>query len=137
MNYKLPNDRQVVDALKKVLSEHKTINSQTKLQHLVTEELKKREPLYNISEKRLRVIAVRTNFVSIKIFTRDTEEKTPERCPVCTTPLKYPSKEWESEIASEYVCSLCSYRTGKTKRVPVRYRFSLVVNYHSLNPNGF
>jgi uncharacterized coiled-coil protein SlyX len=126
MSYKLPKDEKVIEAIKSVLAQHRTITSQTKFQRLVTEELKRKDPSYSISERRLRIIAIRTNFISIKIHTRDTEEKTPERCPVCTTPLKYPSKEWEAEIASEYRCPLCSYRTGKTKRVPIRYIFNLV-----------
>jgi uncharacterized protein with PIN domain len=126
MKYKLPKDRQVIEAIKSALTKNKTITSQRKFHQVVTEELKRKDPSYNISQRRLRIITIRTNFVSVKIFTRDTEEKTPERCPVCTTPLKYPSKEWEAEIASEYRCPLCSYRTGKTKRMPTRYIFNLV-----------
>jgi hypothetical protein len=123
--YKIPPDQIVLKVIKKVMSREKEIDSQLKFHGVISKNLKEIDPDFHISPKRLRRVATRSNFVRITIKTRESDKNAPDRCPVCSTLLKYPRAEWEEEISTESVCPLCSYRTGRTKRVPVHYTFKL------------
>lgn len=126
MNYNIPSDELVEKALKEVLKEFRTVNSQNSLKKLVTKKLNKKKKKYGVSGTRLRNIALKNNFVKIEIHTREGDpKKLLNKCPVCGSPLKKLKNLtiWGGEVTIEYRCSKCKYWTGKKKRIPTRYVF--------------
>ena len=89
MHYHIPSDEQVLNGLKKVLKEYRTVNSQNKLKRLVTKELSSKKKKFNVSSSRLRNIAINSNFVQLEIHTREGDpKKLMVKCPVCGNNLK-------------------------------------------------
>lgn len=125
--YKIASDEEVVEALKKVLSAHLTVNSQYRLKKLVEKELANIEPHYKVSGPRLRLLALNNNFVSIEIHARETDIKKPiSKCPVCGSKLKRVKNQtiFGGTVTLGFVCWHCSYWTSIKRRVPIRYVFS-------------
>lgn len=128
MSYYIPSDKQVEHALKKVLTRFRTIPSQNRLKDLVTNALTSKKKEYGVSAKRLRTIALKTDFVQLEIHSREGDpQKVLTRCPVCGTLLKRVKNLtiWGGEVTLEFQCPFCKYWTGKKKRIPTRYVFHL------------
>ena len=128
MNYHIASDEQIKKALKKVLKEYRVVQSQYKLKKLVTKSLATKKEKYNVSESRLRNIAINSNFVKLDIHSREGDpKKTMNKCPVCNANLKRVKNLtiWGGEVTIEFECPKCGYWTGKKKRIPTRYDFHL------------
>ena len=128
MSYHIPNDEQVVSALKKVFKNYRTVNSQNKLRKLLIRELNTKKKKFGVSESRLRNLAIKSDFVKLEIHSREGDpKKMLVRCPVCGSSLKRVKNLtiWGGKVTIEYKCSNCGYWTGKKKRIPSRYVFHL------------
>lgn len=128
MSYHIPSDEQIENALKKVLSKFRTVQSQTKLKTLVTAELDTKKKAFGISGSRLRDIAINSDFVKLEIHSREGDpKKILSACPVCRGGLKRVKNLtiFGGEVTIEFRCTKCGYWTGKKKRIPTRYVFHL------------
>ena len=128
MNYHIPSDEKVQKAIKNVLKKFRTVPTQHKLKELVEKELKLKKKRFNVSEPRLRNIAINSGFVNLEIHTREgSPHKLLAKCPVCGKSLKRVKNLtiWGGQVTIEFRCSNCKYWTGKKKRIPTRYVFHL------------
>jgi hypothetical protein len=126
MHYHIPSDEQVLKGLEKVLREFRTVNSQIKLKRLVENKLSTKKKKFSISGSRLRNIAINSDFVKLEIQSREGDpKKLLTKCPVCNSTLKRVKNLtiWGGEVTIEFRCNICSYWTGKKKRIPTRYIF--------------
>jgi len=126
MGYHIASDEQIKKALKKVLTKSWTVNSQKKLKKLVEKELKTKKHEYGITPKRLRDIAINSDFVKLEIHSREGDpKKSMNKCPVCERDLKKVKNQtiWGGKVTIEFRCKHCGYWTGKKKRIPNRYVF--------------
>jgi len=127
MNYRIASDEKIKKSLKKVLKRLRSVQSQSKLRKLVLNEMNKRKRRrYALSEKRLRNIAARSDFVKIEIHSREGDpQKVLFRCPVCDGKLKRVKNRtiWGGEVTIEFKCPVCGYWTSKKKRIPTLYIF--------------
>jgi len=128
MTYHIPNDEQVINALKKIIMEYRTVSSQKKLHDLIIKELKTKKDKFGVSSKRLREIAIKSDFIKLEIHSREGDpHKILNKCPVCGSSLKRVKNKtiWGGEVTLQFTCSKCNYWTGKKKRIPTRYVFHL------------
>jgi transposase-like protein len=128
MSYHIPSDEQVIKALKKIFSKHRTINSQIRLKNFVEKELKTKDKNYGVSSTRLRNIAINSDFIKLEIHSREGDpHKTMNKCPVCGHSFKNVKNLtiYGGEVTIEFRCNNCGYWTGKKKRIPTRYIFQV------------
>jgi len=131
MTYHIPSDKQIQTALRRVFKNFRTVQSQNRLRKLVTDELNTKKKAFGVSEKRLRNIAIKSNFVKLEIHSREGDpKKILSKCPVCGNILGRVKNLtiWGGEVTIEFRCSNCGYWTGKKKRIPTRYVFFLKKN---------
>lgn len=127
MNKKIPSEKDIINSLKKVLKENHVVSSQNKLKILVDKEIEKKTGLAGgVSPKRLRSLALGSDFVKIEIHSREGDpKKLMYKCPVCEKSLKKVKNQtiWGGKVTIEFRCPSCGYWTGKKKRIPTRYVF--------------
>jgi hypothetical protein len=126
MTYHIPSDEIIKKGLKNIFKKTHIVNSQKELKKLIKKELKTKNKNYSVSEKRLRRIALETNFIKLDIHSREGDpKKLLYKCPVCEKPLKRVKNLtiWGGEVTIEFRCLKCGYWTGKKKRIPTRYIF--------------
>jgi hypothetical protein len=126
MTYHIPNDENIRKALENIFKKVHIVNSQKELKKLVIKELKTKNNNYGLSEKRLRNIAIKTDFIKLDIHSREGDpKKILSKCPVCENSLSRVKNLtiWGGEVTIEFRCLKCGYWTGKKKRIPTRYYF--------------
>lgn len=125
----IPKTEEVISAIKNVFKEERVVNSQKKLKELVDKELAKINPLYKVSQKRVRVLALTSSFVSPEIHAREGEERKSAlaKCPSCGSKLRVLKNRtiFDGTVVLGFICKKCSYWTGKKRRIPTRYIFHL------------
>ena len=128
MSYHIATDNQIESIIKKVLKKFRTVDSQSKLKKLVERELNTKKKKFGITGKRIRNIALNSNFIKLEIHTREGDpKKIMFKCPVCNSDL-HKVKNLTicgGEVTIELNCKKCGYWTGKKKRIPTRYVFHL------------
>ena len=128
MTYYIPSDKQIQTALRRVFKNFRTVQSQNRLRKLVTDELNTEKKRFGVSGKRLRNIAIESDFVKLEIHSREGDpKKILSKCPVCGSALGRVKNLtiWGGEVTIEFRCPDCGYWTGKKKRIPTRYVFYL------------
>lgn len=128
MTYHIPLDEDIEKALNIIFKKTHTVNSQKDLKKLVEKELKTKNKKYGVSGKRLRHIAINSDFINLDIHSREGDpKKILTKCPVCESTLKRVKNLtiWGGEVTIEFRCLKCGYWTGKKKRIPKRYTFHL------------
>jgi len=126
MEYHVPRDEQLLEALQKVLEKYPTVSSQHRLKLLVEKELRSKKHQYLVSEQRLRILTLRSGIARIEIHSREGDpEKLLHRCPVCCSPLDRVKNQtlYGGEVTLEFKCTSCGYWTGKKKKIPTLYVF--------------
>jgi DNA-directed RNA polymerase subunit RPC12/RpoP len=121
---KIPKKEVVKFVIKSVL--HKRIaDSQVELTELVNEELKRVDPGYAITGKRLRNIVLSMPEVKIKVETKKGDR--PRKCPSCNAGLKkaYGRNLKGKKILDHLRCPRCGYRGHDGKWLPRKYGFWL------------
>jgi len=126
MNYLIPSDDQIKDALKNILKKFRVVQSQNKLKNLVKKELDTKKQKYGITGNRIRNVAINSDFIKLEIHSREGDpKKIMNKCPVCNSVLKRVKNLtiWGGKVTLEFNCPNCGYWTGKKKRIPTRYVF--------------
>ena len=126
MTYHIPSDDSIKKALVNIFKKAHIVNSQKELKKLVTSELKTKKKNYGVSGKRLRNIALESDFIKLDIHSREGDpKKILSKCPVCDNSLSRVKNLtiWGGEVTIEFRCLKCGYWTGKKKRIPTRYTF--------------
>ena len=129
MSYHIASDEKIKTALIKIFKKTNIVNSQKELKKLITNELKTKNKNYGVSEKRLRNIALETDFIKLDIHSREGDpKKILSKCPVCNNSLSRVKNLtiWGGEVTIEFRCTKCGYWTGKKKRIPTRYTFHYI-----------
>jgi uncharacterized protein with PIN domain len=128
MSHKIPSDSEVLNSIKNVMNSYGVINSQTKLKELVERDLKETDENFRVSPRRLRVLALSSDHVSVEIHCRESEiKKSISKCPVCNHKLKLVKNKtiYDGVVIIGHECTNCSYWTGMKRRIPIRYIFSV------------
>jgi predicted RNA-binding Zn-ribbon protein involved in translation (DUF1610 family) len=119
---KIPKEDAVRFVVRSVLKQS-TAGSQEEFRRLVIEELRKADPEYTISGKRLRGVAVSLKDVKMKTHVR--KGRLRKKCPSCGSGL---SKSYTRNLRGRKVldrtsCRRCGYRGQSGKWVPSKYEF--------------
>lgn len=122
--YKIPSEKEINEALIKVLGKYKEVSSIKLLRNLVQSELRKTNKYYVVSENRIRKIASKNKKIKIIVLKRKSSKKT-ERCFICGKKLK---PIISKNLLGEYVtigskCEICGIVLEKNKQAPKRYIF--------------
>ncbi len=128
MTYKIPNKEEILKVIEKVMNEVRIIHSLYKFRDLVQKELTEIKKDYRISEKRLRLLAIGSNLINVEIHARESEVKGGIfKCPVCSARLKNIKNQtvYGGSVTLGHKCTYCPYWTGKKRRIPIRYVFSM------------
>jgi hypothetical protein len=128
MQYKIPDDEEVLRSIMNVMNNTGVVNSQVKLKDLVERDLWETDRDYRVSPRRLRILALSSPKIGVEIHYRESKEKkSTNKCPVCDHELKYVKNKtiFNGVVTVGHECTNCSYWTGMKKRVPTRYIFSL------------
>jgi uncharacterized Zn finger protein len=110
--------------VKEVLQESKA-SSQTELADLVNRKLKKVDPSYSVSERRVRLIALQIPGVRVSTATKKGE--LPKKCPACSHSLKkiYMKNLRGRKLLVRLTCANCGYAGKENRWEPQRYMFEL------------
>lgn len=128
MSYKIPSEENVIKIIIDLIKKDRIIYSQQIFKKKVEDCLTKIDNEYKISRKRVRLLAIKSNVIKLKIETKT--NKMIDKlilCPVCgskVTPIRSKTV-YNWEITVGYECKICSYWTGKKKQIPRRYIFML------------
>lgn len=126
MGYKIPAEKEVASAIKAVLKKFISVSSQRRLKRLVSSELACLNPSYKVSQKRARLVAIKSGIANIEIHAKEGAAADKFTiCPVCFSRL-IPIKNktlYNWEVTLGYKCRKCSYWSGRKIRMPVRYVF--------------
>jgi uncharacterized protein with PIN domain len=119
---KIPKEDAVKFVVKAVLRK-RNAGSQGELTSLVNKELKKVDPEYTISGKRLRTITI--SMPEARLKTSVKKGKTPRRCPSCNSILKkhYTKNLKGKKVLEHMKCLKCSYKGHDGKWLPSKYEF--------------
>jgi hypothetical protein len=103
----------------------RSVRSQTEFTTLVNRELRRSDPSYAITGKRLREVAVSMPGVRIVPLTR--KGAAPNKCPACSSSLR---KVWTKNLKGRkviegLVCPKCGYKGTGGRWSPAKYGFSL------------
>jgi transposase-like protein len=123
---KIPSKEIVVDAIKKVLSSRKIVESQEELASLVEKELKKINKDYVVRPTRVKRVALEIKEVEVKAKTRKSVElQKIDKCPICGSEVKEMKVKnlLGKEIVVGYKCSKCGYESDLEAFLPMKYIF--------------
>ena len=115
----------VVKFVVKSTLRRRVANSQAELREMVNKELKKVDPEYTISGRRLRMIVTSMPEVGMKIDVK--KGKMSKKCPSCGSGLK---KAWTKNLRGRKIlenlkCHKCGYKGHDGKWQPGKYGFRL------------
>jgi transposase-like protein len=123
---KIPSKEIVADAIKKVLSSRKIVESQEELASLVEKELKKINKDYVVRPTRVKRVALEIKEVEVKAKTRKSVElQKIDKCPICGSEVKEMKVKnlLGKEIVVGYKCSKCGYESDLEAFLPMKYIF--------------
>jgi uncharacterized Zn finger protein len=110
--------------VKEVLQERK-VSSQNELAELVNHKLKKVDPSYSVSERRVRIIAL--DIPGVRVTTSTKKGDLPKKCPSCGHSLKkvYMKNLKGKKLLVRLSCAKCGYMGKESRWEPQRYAFEL------------
>ncbi|MFQ5975299.1 MAG: hypothetical protein ACE5J5_03160 [Candidatus Hydrothermarchaeales archaeon] len=122
--YKIPEEKEIINAILKVLDKHKEINSQGTFLKLVLKELKKRDKEYVVSSDRAKRIAAGLKEVGVHVDKKRSRREA-KKCFVCGGELGHimarDLQGNETKIGKR--CKVCGFELDKDKLSPQRYIF--------------
>ncbi|MGA1821321.1 MAG: hypothetical protein ACMUIG_02195 [Thermoplasmatota archaeon] len=128
--YSIPSEEMVRQTILKVLEGNVTISSQTRFHALILKHLKNDNggKRFRLSPRRLRKISAVMDNVDLIIHCR--EGKTTfkgKSCPVCGSEMSDIKNQtlYGWTISTGKYCETCHYWSGKRKRIPIRYVFTI------------
>lgn len=126
MSLNIPSDERVEDAIFVVMYGNRAVESQRLLADLVRKELNKGLERFNISDERIRKIAINRDLVNVTISYNEAKGEMPSECPVCGNKIievKNSTLDGDTAVISRR-CTKCPYSIGQVKRVPGKYVFT-------------
>jgi transposase-like protein len=123
---KIPHKEIVANAIKKVLSSRKIVESQEELALLVENELKKINKDYVVRPTRVKRIALEIHEIEVKAKTRKSIGlQKIDKCPICGSEVKEMKVKnlLGKEIVVGYRCSKCGYESDLEAFLPMKYIF--------------
>jgi transposase-like protein len=123
---KIPPKEIVADAIKKVLSSRKVVESQEELASLVEKELKKIDKEYVLRPTRVKRIALEISEIEVKARTKKSIGlQKIDKCPICGSDVKEIRIKnlLGKEIVVGYKCSKCGYESDLEAFLPMKYIF--------------
>jgi predicted Zn-ribbon and HTH transcriptional regulator len=123
---KIPPKEIVANAIKKVLSSRKIVESQEELALLVGKELKKINKDYVVRPTRVKRIALEIREIEVKAKTRKSIGlQKIDKCPICGSEVKEMKIKnlLGKEIVVGYRCSKCGYESDLEAFLPMKYIF--------------
>lgn len=127
MAYRIPSNEKIMEAIASCISRHGVINSQRRLGELVREKIKETENLFQVSDERIRRLAVSNHLVGLELKYKEGKGKRlPHKCPICGSKLgRLKNMTIDGgTVTLGYACKTCRYWTGLKKNVPARYIFT-------------
>ena len=87
--------------------------------------MKKLDPDYVVSSKRVKTIALRIPEVKVKTKTRKSKKKKITKCPVCKNKINWIFRKnlKGQRMHTGYRCTKCGLRTDKNSLMPRKYTF--------------
>lgn len=122
----IPKEPEIIIAAIKAMHKHALARSQKKLAKLVLTELRNKKA--SLSPHRARLVALEIPDIEVKVFTKKSSKKKPNRCPACGAKLKglYAINLLNKKILVGLKCRKCGYHGSIKKFAPFRYEFALV-----------
>jgi DNA-directed RNA polymerase subunit RPC12/RpoP len=123
---KIPPKEIVANAIKKVLSSRKIVESQEELALLVEKELKKINKDYVVRPTRVKRIALEIQEIEVKAKTRKSIGlQKIDKCLICGSEVKEMKVKnlLGKEIVVGYRCSKCGYESDLEAFLPMKYIF--------------
>jgi len=123
---KIPKDDFIIQIIKNVVIKRKVIESQEELRTHVLKQLKKYDPIFVLSPKRVKKLALMVPEIKIKANTRKSPKiKKLKRCPICDKRIKkiYGKNLLGKKIHIGYVCKNCAFQSDLEKFMPMKYFF--------------
>ncbi len=128
MARKIPRSDFVIHAIKEVLKRRKIVQSQDDLCYLVLRKLKRFDPEFVLSPRRVKNIVIKIPNIEIKAKTKRIPRMTKlEKCPVCKKKIGkiYGKNLLNKKIQIGYICRRCGYTTDLESFMPMKYIFIL------------
>jgi hypothetical protein len=125
---KIPRPEFVIHAIKEVLRKRRIVQSQEDLCYLVLQKLKRFDPEFVLSPRRVKNMVLKIPNIEIKAKTKRIPKMTKlEKCPVCKKKIgKIHGKNLlNKKIQIGYVCKRCGYTTDLESFMPMKYIFIL------------
>jgi len=126
MDRKIPSKDAVANAIKKILSSRKVVESQEELASLVEKELKKINKDYVVGATRVKRIALEIPEIEIKAKTKKSIGlQKIEKCPICGSEVNEIKVKnlLGKDIVIGYKCSKCGYESDLEAFLPMKYIF--------------
>jgi transposase-like protein len=126
MDRKIPSKEMVANAIKKVLSSRKIVESQEELTSLVEKELQKINKDYVVGATRVKRIALEIPEIEVKAKTKKSLGlQKIDKCPICGSEVKEIKVKnlLGKDIVIGYKCSKCGYVSDLEAFLPMRYIF--------------
>ncbi len=126
MRRKIPRSDFVIHTIKEVLERRKIVQSQEDLCFFVLEKLRKYNPNFVLSSKRVKELVIKIPKITIKAKTKRMPKMTKlKKCPVCKKKVeKIHGKNLLNEkIQIGYICKRCGYTTDLEAFMPMKYIF--------------
>ncbi len=122
--YKIPPNREIKEALVKVLKKYREISSQSLLKKLVLDELRKIDKYYVVSDERIRKIASQINEIKIEMLKRKSRREA-NKCYICGRELETVKVKnlFGEEVPLGKKCKTCGLVLERADLAPKKYIF--------------
>jgi len=123
---KIPKDELVIKTIKNVLKRRIVVHSQYDLCSLTLRELRRIDPRYVLSPRRVKKLVLKIPVIEIRAKTkRILKKKKLQECPICGGEIRkvFGKNLLNEKIHLGYACKVCGFRTDLKSFVPRRYIF--------------
>ena len=123
---KIPKDHFIINTIKEILKKRRIVQSQEDLCFHVLNRLRKYDPKFVLSPRRVKNLVIKIPNVEIKAKTKKMPKMTKlEQCPVCKKKVDniYGKNLLNKKIHIGYICRRCGYTTDLEALMPMKYLF--------------
>ena len=126
--YRIPPEEELKRAICGILEDYGMVGSLASLTSLVNMRLSTENPSWRVSQRRVKHTAASMRRVEIEIISADSNEVVENpKCLVCGNPMKPVMNRtlFGDVVTLGYHCTVCGYRTGLKRKIPIRYIFRI------------
>ncbi len=107
-----------------VMKKKKKVETQEELEKLVKKYLKRLDPEFVVSPKKIRFLALSLPQIETRVETKSTSKKPPKKCPACGGNLSYfhAVNLKNEKVVVAFECK-CGYAGTTTSFTPAQYHF--------------